>query len=502
MDVVPPGDLSQWKTDPYTVVEKDGKLYGRGVEDNQQGLVSGVFAALAYVKQHILPEHTIKLLFMADEEVGSAYGMIYLVNKYPELFAKNDLILIPDGGDPKGETIEVAEKSFLIPFSKNESYTIKNQITKHKSKIIENFQRNYQLFAKMNPQKILSILERYQKIEVKKNEFIYKQGLSKKGIIIKGSSYFDKLAKVKTLAMDKTGTLTYGNFQVTEWHVVKGEQKEFISYLQAAESRSNHPIARAIVGNAANLANEQNNYEEIAGKGIKTEWNGHTILAGNLSLLNDNGISAEISSNAGTLVYLAVDGEYYGYAVLNDVVRKESKPLIDKLHKLGIKTCLLTGDKKERAEEIGNSLGIDEIHSELLPNEKVEVIKSKLNDNNGMVAYVGDGINDAPSLALADVGCAMGGVGSDTAIEAADVVFMNDDPSRFVTAVKLAKICKRRAVGLIAFALAVKVGIMIASIICSSVGAIFPLWIAVLGDTGLTVQCVFLTLTINFEMLD
>lgn len=113
MDVVPPGDLSQWKTDPYTVVEKDGKLYGRGVEDNQQGLVSGVFAALAYVKQHILPEHTIKLLFMADEEVGSSYGMIYLVNKYPELFAKNDLILIPDGGDPKGETIEVAEKNIL-----------------------------------------------------------------------------------------------------------------------------------------------------------------------------------------------------------------------------------------------------------------------------------------------------------------------------------------------------------------------------------------------------
>ncbi|MCQ2798911.1 MAG: cadmium-translocating P-type ATPase [Bacilli bacterium] len=325
---------------------------------------------------------------------------------------------------------------------------------------------------------------------------------SKKGIIIKGSSYFDKLAKIKTLAMDKTGTLTYGNFQVTEWHVVKGTQEEFISYLQAAESRSNHPIAKAIVGNSASLANEQNNYEEIAGKGIKTEWNGHTILAGNLSLLEDNGISAENPSTAGTLVYLAVDNEYYGYAVLNDVVRKESKPLIDRLHKLGIKTCLLTGDKKERAEDIGNSLGIDEIHSELLPSQKVEVIKSKLDENNGMVAYVGDGINDAPSLALADVGCAMGGVGSDTAIEAADVVFMNDDPSRFVTAVKLAKICKRRAVGLIAFALAVKVGIMIASIICSAIGAIFPLWIAVLGDTGLTVLCVFLTLTINFERID
>lgn len=113
MDVVPPGDLSQWNTDPYTVVEKDGKLFGRGVEDNQQGLVSGVFAALAFVQQHILPEHTIKLLFMADEEVGSAYGMIYLVNKFPQMFGKNDLILIPDGGDPKGETIEVAEKNIL-----------------------------------------------------------------------------------------------------------------------------------------------------------------------------------------------------------------------------------------------------------------------------------------------------------------------------------------------------------------------------------------------------
>lgn len=326
---------------------------------------------------------------------------------------------------------------------------------------------------------------------------------SKKGVIIKGSSYFDKLANVKTLAMDKTGTLTYGDFRVTEWHVVKGEQDEFTKYLQAAESRSNHPIAKAIVGNSnATLANEQVDYQEIAGKGVKTEWNNHLILAGTKKLLDEYNIEAESSSAAGTIVYLAVDGDYYGYVVLNDVVRKETKPLIDRLHKLGIKACLLTGDKKERAEEIAHSLGIDEVHSELLPNQKVDVIKTKLEENNGMVAFVGDGINDAPALALADVGCAMGGVGSDTAIEAADVVFMNDDPSRFTTAVKIAKICKRRAIGIIAFALTVKIGIMIASIICSAAGTLFPLWIAFLGDTGLTVLCVFLTLTIfarNFD---
>lgn len=322
---------------------------------------------------------------------------------------------------------------------------------------------------------------------------------SKKGIIIKGSSYFDKLANVKTLCTDKTGTLTYGNFQVTEWHIVKGTQDEFTKNLQAAESRSTHPIARAIVGESSSLANEQKNYEEVAGKGIKTEWNGKAIIAGNKSMMDLEGILVESSTAAGTIVYLAVDREYWGYVVLNDVVRKESKGLIENLHKNGIKACLLTGDKKERAEELGASLGIDEIHSELLPNEKTDVIKSKLDEHNGNVAYIGDGINDAPALALADVGCAMGGVGSDTAIEAADVVFMNDDPSKFVTAIRIAKICKRRAVALIALALAVKVGIMIVSMI---LGDAFPLWIAVVGDTGLSVLCVLLTLTINWEKVD
>lgn len=322
---------------------------------------------------------------------------------------------------------------------------------------------------------------------------------SKKGIIIKGSSYFDKLANVKTLCTDKTGTLTYGNFQVTEWHIIKGTQDEFTKNLQAAESRSTHPIARAIVGESTSLANEQKNYEEVAGKGIKTEWNGKAIIAGNKSMMDLEGIEVETSSAAGTIVYLAVDREYWGYVVLNDVVRKESKGLIDNLHKNGIKACLLTGDKKERAEELGSSLGIDEVHSELLPNQKTEVIKSKLGENYGTVAYIGDGINDAPALALADVGCAMGGVGSDTAIEAADVVFMNDDPSKFVTAIRIAKICKRRAVGLIALALAVKIGIMIISMI---LGDAFPLWIAVVGDTGLSVLCVLLTLTINWEKIE
>ena len=322
---------------------------------------------------------------------------------------------------------------------------------------------------------------------------------SKKGIIIKGSSYFDKLAGVKTLCTDKTGTLTYGNFQVTEWHVVKGTQEEFTKYLQAAESRSNHPIAKAIVVASSSLANEQKNYQEIAGKGTKTEWNGKLIFAGNKSMMDKEGIDVESTTVPGTIVYLAVDKEYWGYVILNDVVRKESKGLIEDLHKTGIKACLLTGDKKERAEELASSLGIDEVHSELLPNEKTDVIKSKIAEKNGCVAYIGDGINDAPALALADVGCAMGGVGSDTAIEAADVVFMNDDPSKFTTAVRIAKLCKRRAIFIIVFAIAVKVGIMISSAI---IGESFPLWIAVLGDTGLSVLCVLFTLTIHLKRVN
>ena len=322
---------------------------------------------------------------------------------------------------------------------------------------------------------------------------------SKKGIIIKGSSYFDKLAGVKTLCTDKTGTLTYGNFQVTEWHVVKGTQEEFTKYLQAAESRSNHPIAKAIVGASNNLANEQKNYQEIAGKGTKTEWNGKVIFAGNKSMMDKEGIDVESTAVPGTIVYLAVDKEYWGYVILNDVVRKESKGLIEDLHKVGIKACLLTGDKKERAEELASSLGIDEVHAELLPNGKTDVIKTKIAEKNGCVAYIGDGINDAPALALADVGCAMGGVGSDTAIEAADVVFMNDDPSKFTTAVRIAKLCKRRAIFIIAFAIAVKVGIMISSAI---IGESFPLWIAVLGDTGLSVLCVLFTLTIHLNRVN
>jgi Cd2+/Zn2+-exporting ATPase len=307
---------------------------------------------------------------------------------------------------------------------------------------------------------------------------------SKHGVVIKGAAYFDKLNNLGVLVSDKTGTLTYGDFRVSKVVPFNLSEKDFANDLRAAECRSNHPLAKAILKgtNPDSYSSELTAYEEIAGQGEKATYQGHQLLAGRKSLLQKAGILVPEANETGSLVYLAVDGKYAGYVVLNDTIRKESAPLIKGLKSLGVKTVMLTGDKEKSAEAVTQELGIDECHSELLPEEKTKLLKEKIADNSKSVAYIGDGINDAPSIILADVGVAMGGIGSDMAIDSADVVIMNDDPSKVVTALKIAKLTRRRAIEDIVIALSVKLAIMICAIAIPN----FPLLIAVLADTGLT----------------
>jgi Cd2+/Zn2+-exporting ATPase len=311
---------------------------------------------------------------------------------------------------------------------------------------------------------------------------------SKHGIVIKGAAYFDKLNHLGVLVSDKTGTLTYGDFRVSKVVPYGLSESDFANDLRAAECRSNHPLAKAILKgvNPATYSQELSSYEEIAGQGEKATYHGQTLLAGRRSLLQKAGILVPEVNENGSLVYLAVDEQYAGYVVLNDTIRKESAALIKGLKGLGVKTVMLTGDKEKSAEAVSQELGIDECHSELLPEEKTKLLKEKIEDNSKAVAYIGDGINDAPSIILADVGVAMGGIGSDMAIDSADVVIMNDDPSKVVTALKIAKLTRRRAIEDIVIALLVKLAIMICAIAISS----FPLLIAVLADTGLTMVLV------------
>ena len=322
---------------------------------------------------------------------------------------------------------------------------------------------------------------------------------SKNGLIVKGSPYFDKLLHVKTVVSDKTGTLTYGDFQVTTWHLKDLDKHKFMHYLKCAESRSAHPIAKAIVGDAHDaleLAAEQEDYEEIAGHGIKTRYHGDEILAGNAKLMKQFGIDCDEVKEEGTVVHLAVNGKYEGYVVLNDVIRKESKKMVEGLHSLGIKVKLFTGDQEKNAKAVGSQLGLDEVKAGLLPEEKSDHLKEEIAAAPGSVAFIGDGVNDAPSIALADVGIAMGGIGSDSSISSADLVIMNDDPSKLVSGIKIAKKTRFRAVSIIVLGLLIKASIMLLS---AFLGDAFPMWVAVMADTGLTVLMVLYAYTLLYE---
>ena len=322
---------------------------------------------------------------------------------------------------------------------------------------------------------------------------------SKHGIVIKGAAYFDKLNELGVLVSDKTGTLTYGDFRLTKVVPVGLPEGQFASYLRAAECRSDHPLAKAIMkgADAGEISAKITSYSEIAGKGEKCVYESHTILAGRKALFEEEKIAVPEVNEVGSVVYLAVDGRYAGYVVLNDVVRKESKELVEGCKRLGVKTVMLTGDKTRSAEAVASSLGIEECHSELLPQEKTELLKEKIDGTPKAVAYVGDGINDAPSIILADVGVAMGGCGSDMAIDSADVVIMNDDPSKIVTALTIARATRRRAIEDIAIALSVKLAIMILAVTLPKL----PLIIAVLADTGLTMVLAVYSLLLLYKKI-
>ena len=313
---------------------------------------------------------------------------------------------------------------------------------------------------------------------------------SRAGVLIKGGNYLEALSKVDTVVLDKTGTLTKGVFNVQKVIVVDKNIKEdkFISLVAMAESGSNHPISKSIQKyyNKEINTNSINSIKEISGKGIEAVIDNKKILVGNEKLIN---VPKNISiDDIGTILYLEIDNKFTGYIIISDEIKKDSQKAIKGLKNMGIKkTIMLTGDVEKVAKKVGEDLGIDEIHTNLLPQDKVskfeEIIKNK--NSKGNVVFVGDGINDAPVLARADVGIAMGAMGSDAAIEAADVVIMTDEPSKIVTAIKSSKKTMKIAMQNIILAFGVKA----IALILSALG-ITDMWMAVFADTGVTILAV------------
>ncbi len=312
-------------------------------------------------------------------------------------------------------------------------------------------------------------------------------GASRKGILIKGAGYIEALAKLDTVVFDKTGTLTNGSFKVSSIHPVGMEKDELLRICAHIEHSSNHPIARSVAEKWGKDIDRDGikELEEIPGMGLKANIDGMAVACGNARMMESLQVTPAESDEPGTLVHLAVDGKYAGYLVISDTVKDNAGSAIAKLGKLGIKkTVMLTGDSESVGSAVAGQLGIDEAVCELLPDEKVEVLEALIKDKNAL-AYVGDGINDAPVIARADVGIAMGAYGSDAAIEAADVVLMDDDPAKLPKAIKGARRTMRIVRQNIAFALAIKFLVL-------ALGALgmTNMWFAVFADVGVTFICV------------
>ena len=321
-------------------------------------------------------------------------------------------------------------------------------------------------------------------------------GASSRGILIKGSNYLEILSKTKYIVCDKTGTLTKGVFEVTDVKTANSYKKDELLKLAAyAESYSTHPISKSIRNAYGNDIDTGivSDIEEISGHGISADVEGRKVLAGNIKLMKQFNIdvsstAAEVDSAIGTLVYVAVDGTYAGCIIISDVVKPTSAQAVRSLKKAGVsKVVMLTGDAKKVADAVGGELGIDVVKSELLPADKVEEVEKLLSskDKNEVLAFVGDGINDAPVLSRADIGIAMGALGSDAAIEAADIVLMDDDPAKIATAMNISRKTLRIVHQNIVFALAVK-------FVCLFLGAIgiANMWIAIFADVGVMVIAV------------
>lgn len=315
-------------------------------------------------------------------------------------------------------------------------------------------------------------------------------GASKAGVLVKGSNYLEQLAKTEIIVFDKTGTLTQGVFEVQKVNAIGCTKEELIKIATYAENYSNHPIAISLKKAYGQKIETSliTNIQELSGLGLQATVEGKTVLVGNEKLMKQKQISYEVCNEIGTIIYVAINNEFAGTITIADKIKEDSSKTIAELkHNHIAKTVMLTGDKKQVAESVANTLGINEVYSELLPDQKVEKIEELLKGKTtkGKLAFVGDGINDSPALALADVGIAMGGLGSDAAIEAADIVIMTDEPSKIVTAMKIAKKTMHIVKQNIIFAIAVKVGILILTAIGLS-----TMWEAVFADVGVSVLAI------------
>lgn len=318
-------------------------------------------------------------------------------------------------------------------------------------------------------------------------------GASKKGILVKGGNYLESLKNIDTVVFDKTGTLTKGAFKVTQINNVGISKSELLKYAAICERYSNHPIAKSILEeyNASNNSDVEeikiDNHEEVSGKGVITQIQDKKILAGNSKLMSSNGIVVPKDEYIGTVVYVAVNNEYKGSIIISDEVKSDSKEAISELKALGVKNVvMLTGDSKKVANAVASELGIENVYSELLPGDKVEKVEALLKEERkGKLAFVGDGINDAPVLARADVGVAMGGIGSDAAIEAADVVLMKDEPTALANAIKIGRKTNKILWQNIIFALGIKIIVLILATIGDA-----NMWEAVFADVGVTLIAV------------
>lgn len=315
-------------------------------------------------------------------------------------------------------------------------------------------------------------------------------GASSQGVLVKGSNYLEQLSKVKIVAFDKTGTMTKGIFEVTTIHNNEFSKEELLDYAAHGEIFTTHPIGKSIIKEYGKPLDKSRvkSVKEIPGKGIKAIIDDKTVLIGNEKLMSEYGVSIIECHDEGTIVHLAIDNHYKGHIHIGDVIKPTSEKAISELKKIGIRlTVMLTGDERHVGENVAKKLNIDRVYSELLPQDKVSKVEELLKDKkeDEVLAFVGDGINDAPVLSLADIGIAMGALGSDAAIEAADVVLMDDDPLKIAKAIKIAKKCMRIVYENIFFA----IGIKVACLILTAIG-ITNMWIAIFADVGVMVICV------------
>lgn len=311
---------------------------------------------------------------------------------------------------------------------------------------------------------------------------------SKEGVLIKGSNYLEALSQSKCVVFDKTGTLTKGVFQVTGVHHNALEEAQILEYAALAECASSHPISKSLQKAYGKEIDRSrvSDIEEISGHGILATVDGHRVAAGNGKLMAKLGVEYHDCHSVGTIIHMAIDGTYAGHIVISDVIKPHAKQAMEALKKAGVeKTVMLTGDAKKVADQVAAELGVDEVRSELLPGDKVAEVEKLLSEKNGVVAFVGDGINDAPVLTRADIGIAMGAMGSDAAIEAADVVLMDDDPMQIVKAIKISRKC----IGIVRQNIILSLVVKFACLALTAVG-MANMWAAIFADVGVMILAV------------